>query len=140
MACASRSTRTDTMNGDLALHKIVSLEHSFQHHDASTIARGSNEHRLTVIAEDGSRFVLTLFSEIEGTPKWPESDLVRAPTLSAVEANRLLADNERLRDEAFRLRQRLAELHTMPDGARSTKCDDCGWTFGTHAPHCSAQR
>ncbi len=28
----------------------------------------------------------------------------------------------------------------MPEGARSTKCEHCGWTFGTHAPDCSIRR
>lgn len=28
----------------------------------------------------------------------------------------------------------------MPEGARKTQCQSCGWTFGTHAPDCSAPR
>lgn len=28
----------------------------------------------------------------------------------------------------------------MPDGARRSACPACGWTFGTHAPHCTEQR
>jgi acetyl esterase/lipase len=56
------------------------------------------------------------------------------------EVGTLRAENDKLRDDAFRLRQRLADLHTMPDGARRSECEECGYTFGTHAPHCSAQR
>lgn len=27
----------------------------------------------------------------------------------------------------------------MPEGARKTQCQSCGWTFGTHAPDCERQ-
>lgn len=29
------------------------------------------------------------------------------------------------------------ERGSMPEGARSTRCVECGWTYGTHAPECS---
>jgi len=33
----------------------------------------------------------------------------------------------------------MTEKKRVPEGARRTRCPECGWTYGTHAPDCDGE-